>query len=263
MNTKSNKFRTLYLSLFFLVLYVPVLSVVLYSFNQSSSTAQWTGFTLDWYRELFNDAIIFEAFKVSIVVALLTSIFSAIVGTTGAIISIYVTNKTEKAMNGSMFVPLIVPEVALGLSLLIFFSELNLKFGTLTLVIGHSLFCIPYVYIMVQIRLKEISISIVEAAKDLGASRWQVIKTILLPLVIPSTLTGSLLAFAMSLDDVIISSYMSGPTTSTLPVHIYSMMRTGVTPKVNALSSLFLLGTFLLIGLNQFLGRKGEKLNEK
>lgn len=263
MNLKSNKFRTFYLSLFFIILYVPVLSVVLYSFNQSSSTAQWTGFTLGWYRELFNDSIIFEAFKVSIVVAILTSVFSAIVGTAAAIISVYLTEKAEKVMNGSMFIPLIVPEVALGLSLLIFFSEINLTFGIFTLVIAHSLFCIPYVYIMVQLRLKEINVSIIEASRDLGASRWQVIKTILMPLIVPSTLTGALLAFAMSLDDVIISSYMSGPTTTTLPVHIYSMMRTGVTPKVNALSTLFLIGTFLLIGLNQVLGKKGESLNEE
>ncbi len=263
MSTKSNKFRTFYLSLFFIALYVPVLSVVLYSFNKSASTAHWTGFTFDWYIELFNDTVIFEAFKISIVVALLTSIVSAILGTAFAIISVYVSKLSEKAMNGLMFLPLIIPELALGLSLLIFFTQLKLPFGLLTLVLGHSLFCVPYVYIMVQIRLKEINVSIIEAAKDLGATKWQIIKTIILPLVIPATMTASLLALAMSLDDVIISTYMAGPTGTTLPVHIFSMMRTGVTPKVNALSTLFLLGTFLLIGLNQMLGRKGENLNEK
>lgn len=263
MNTKSNRFRTFYLSLFFIILYVPVISVVLYSFNKSSSTAHWTGFTLDWYIELFNDRVIFEAFKVSIVVALITSLVSAVIGTASAIISVYVSRRTEKAVNGLMFLPLIIPEVALGLSLLILFTELNMTFGIPTLVIGHSLFCVPYIYIMVQLRLKEINKSILEAAKDLGASRWQIIKTIILPLVIPATLTGSLLALAMSLDDVIISTYLSGPTGTTLPVHIFSMMRTGVTPKVNALSTLFLLVTFLLIGLNQSIGKKGENLYEE
>ena len=263
MNKKQNRFRTFYLSLFFVILYVPVLSVVLYSFNKSSSTAYWAGFTLDWYKELFNDRVIFDAFKVSIQVALLTSVLSAIIGTASAIISIYVSEKTEKSIGGLMFLPLIVPEVALGLSLLIFFSGLGLRFGTFTLVISHSLFCVPYVHIMVQLRLKEINISIIEAAKDLGASKWQIIKTILLPLVMPSTLTASLLALAMSLDDVIISTYMAGPTTTTLPVHIFSMMRVGVTPKVNALCTLFLVGTFLLIGLNQIIGTKGGILNEK
>jgi spermidine/putrescine transport system permease protein len=259
---KQKRFRTFYLSLFFIILYVPVLSVVLYSFNKSSSTAYWAGFTLDWYRELFNDRIILEAFKVSIEVALLTSVLSAIIGTASAIISIYVTKSTEKTINGLMFLPLIVPEVALGVSLLIFFSSLKLPFGTFTLVISHSLFCVPYVYIMVQLRLKEINISIIEAAKDLGATRWQIIKTIILPLVMPSTLTASLLALAMSLDDVIISTYMAGPTTTTLPVHIFSMMRVGVTPKVNALCTLFLVGTFLLIGINQIIGKKGGNIFE-
>lgn len=262
MNIKQKKFRIFYLSLFFIILYIPVLSVVLYSFNKSSSTAYWAGFTLDWYRELFNDRIIFEAFKVSIEVALLTSVLSAIIGTASAIISIYVTKNTEKITNGFMLLPLLVPEVALGVSLLIFFSSLKLPFGAFTLVISHSLFCVPYVYIMVQLRLKEINISIIEAAKDLGATRWQIIKTIILPLVMPSTLTASLLALAMSLDDVIISTYMAGPTTTTLPVHIFSMMRVGVTPKVNALCTLFLLGTFFLIGINQIIGKKGGNIFE-
>lgn len=263
MNKKSKRVRTFYLSLFFIILYVPVLSVVLYSFNKSSSTAHWAGFTLDWYKQLLGDQVILEAFKVSVQVALLTAVLSAIIGTASAVISIYVTEKTEKSINGLMFLPLIVPEVALGISLLIFFSILNLPFGILTLVISHSLFCVPYVHIMVQLRLKEIDISIIEAAKDLGATKWQIIKTIILPLVIPSTLTASLLALAMSLDDVIISAYMAGPTTTTLPVHIFSMMRVGVTPKVNALCTLFLLGTFLLIGLNQTLGTKGGNLIEQ
>ncbi len=255
---KQKRFRTFYLSLFFIILYVPVLSVVLYSFNKNSSTAYWAGFTFDWYRQLFNDRVIFEAFKVSIQTALLTSVFSAVIGTAAAIISVYVTEKTEKTINGLMFLPLIVPEVALGVSLLIFFSALGLRFGIFTLVISHSLFCVPYVFIMVQMRLKEINVSIIEAAKDLGATKSQIIKTIILPLVIPSTLTASLLALAMSLDDVVISTYMAGPTTTTLPVHIFSMMRVGVTPKVNALCSLFLAVSFLLIGLNQVIGRKGK-----
>lgn len=263
MKKKTNRFQSLYLSLFFVVLYVPLLSVILYSFNQSSSTAHWTGFTLDWYRQLFKDRVILEAFKVSLQVGVLTSALSAVLGTASAIISTYVTKRLEKSINGLMFLPLIIPEVALGISLLIFLSGLKLPFGLLTLVISHSIFCVPYVHIMVHLRLREIDKSVIEAAKDLGASTGQVVKTILLPLVLPSTLTASLLAFAMSLDDVIISTYMAGPTTTTLPVHIFSMMRVGVTPKVNALCTLFLIGTFVLIGLNQAIGIKGGNLIEE
>ncbi|NLB42547.1 MAG: ABC transporter permease, partial [Clostridiales bacterium] len=186
MNKKTSVIRTFYLSLFFVVLYIPVLSVILYSFNQSPSTAQWTGFTVDWYQQLFRDRVIAESFKISVVVAILTSIVSAILGTGTAITTLYVTKKMEKTINGVMVLPLLVPEVALGVSLLLFFSALNLPFGYLTLVLSHSLFCVPYVYIMVQLRLKEIDVSIIEAAKDLGAAKWQVIKTIILPLVTPS-----------------------------------------------------------------------------
>ena len=214
------------------------------------------GFTLDWYKELFNDRVVAESFKISIQVAFLTSFLSAILGTATAIVSMSVTNKMKKAIKGIMILPLLVPEVALGVSLLMFFSALKLPFGHSTLVLSHSLFCVPYIYIMVQLRLKEIDKPIIEAARDLGATKWQVIKTIIIPLVMPSILTASLLAVAMSLDDVIISTYMSGPTSTTLPVHIFSMMRVGVTPKINALCTLILVGTFFIVGLGQLINRR-------
>ncbi len=259
MTKASNRFSTFYLSLFFVVLYIPVLGVILYSFNKSPSTAAWTGFTLDWYRDLFKDKVIIESFKISMQVAFLTSILSAILGTATAIISTYVTKKMAGLIQGIMILPLLVPEVALGVSLLLFFSTLKLPFGHLTLVLAHSLFCLPYVYLMVLLRLKEIDKSIIESAKDLGATRWQIIRTIILPLVTPSILTSSLLALAMSLDDVVISTYMSGPTTTTLPVHIFSMMRVGVTPKINALCTLILVGTFFVVGLSQLFNNKEKK----
>lgn len=258
MKIKTNRFGVFYLSLFFVLLYLPVLSVILYSFNASPSTAQWTGFTLDWYRELFRDRVIAESFKISIQVAFLTAILSAILGTATAVISMSVTEKMKKTIQGVMILPLLVPEVALGVSLLMFFNALKLPFGHLTLVLSHSLFCVPYVYIMVQLRLQEIDKSIIESARDLGATKWQTIKTIVLPLVTPSIITASLLALAMSLDDVIISTYMSGPRSTTLPVHIFSMMRVGVTPKVNALCTLILVGTFFIVGLSQLASRNSK-----
>lgn len=259
MTQKTNRFSTFYLLLFFVILYLPVLSVILYSFNASPSTAQWTGFTLDWYRELFRDRVIAGSFKISMEVALITSVVSAILGTATAIISMWVTDRMKKTIQGMMILPLLVPEIALGIALLIFFNALSLPFGHLTLVLSHSLFCVPYVYIMVQLRLKEIDRSILESARDLGATRWQTITTIIVPLVTPSIITASLLALAMSLDDVIISTYMSGPKTTTLPVHIFSMMRVGVTPKVNALCTLILVGMFFIVGLSQLVNKKQHK----
>lgn len=259
MKNKASGFGIFYLSLFFVLLYLPVLSVILYSFNASPSTAQWTGLTLNWYRQLFRDRVIVQALRVSVEVAVLTSIFSAILGTATAIIAMSVTPGMKKTIQGAMLLPLLVPEIALGVSLLIFFNALRLPFGHLTLVLSHSLFCVPYVYIMVQLRLQEIDRSILESARDLGATKWQVIKTIILPLVTPSIVTASLLALAMSLDDVIISTYMSGPRTTTLPVHIFSMMRVGVTPKVNAMCTLILVGTFFIVGLSQLITKRSER----
>ncbi len=258
MRGKASRFGVFYLSLFFVVLYLPVLSVVLYSFNASSSTAQWTGWSLEWYRQLLRDRVIGEAFKVSIQVAVLTAILSAVLGTFTAVVSMWVTARMKRAIQGIMILPLIVPEVALGVSLLFFFNALRLPFGILTLVLSHSLFCVPYVYIMVRLRLQEIDAAILESALDLGASVPQMVRTIILPLVAPSIVTASLLCLAMSLDDVIISTYMSGPRSTTLPVHIFSMMRVGVTPKVNALCTLILVGTFFIIGLSQIITKQSR-----
>lgn len=259
MRTKASGFGVFYLSLFFVLLYLPVLSVILYSFNASPSTARWTGLTLDWYVQLFNDRVIAQAFKISFQVAILTAILSAVLGTATAVIAMSVTKRMKKTIQGVMLLPLLVPEIALGISLLMFFNLLKLPFGRLTLVLSHSLFCVPYVYIMVQLRLQEIDRSILESARDLGATKWQMIKTVILPLVTPSIVTASLLALAMSLDDVIISTYMSGPRSTTLPVHIFSMMRVGVTPKVNALCTLILVGTFFIVGLSQLVSKKSAR----
>jgi len=259
MKIRNSRFGVFYLSLFFVVLYFPVISVILYSFNASSSTAQWTGFTLDWYRQLFADRVIGAAFRVSVQVAIITSLVSAVLGTATAVIAMWVSRGMKRTIQGFMLLPLLVPEVALGISLLFFFNTLGLPFGRLTLVLSHSLFCVPYVYIMVQLRLQEIDKSILESARDLGATRWQMVKTIILPLVAPSILTASLLALALSLDDVVISTYMSGPKTTTLPVHIFSMMRVGVTPKVNALCTLILVGTFFIVGLSQIISKRQKQ----
>ncbi|HHT90546.1 MAG: ABC transporter permease [Bacillota bacterium] len=259
MSTKTSRFGAFYLSLFFVALYLPVLSVILYSFNASPSTAQWTGLTLSWYRQLFSDRVIGAAFRISMEVAVITSLVSAILGTASAIVAMSVTERMQRAIQGVMILPLLIPEIALGIALLIFANAVRLPLGHFTLVLSHSLFCIPYVYIMVQLRLQEIDRSILESARDLGATKWQTVRTVILPLVAPSIVTASLLSLALSLDDVIISTYMSGPKSTTLPVHIFSMMRVGVTPKVNALCTLILVGMFFIVGLSQLVGKKQHK----
>lgn len=258
-NKRRSILKPVYLGVFYFLLYVPILSIIIYSFNKSPSTAQWTGFTLDWYRSLFQDRIIVESLVLSFQIGFMTAVLSAFLGTSAAIISIFVGRSMEKSIDSAMIIPLLVPEIALGISLLMLFTFFKIPLGRLTLVLAHSLFCVPYVYVMVQLRLKDIDRSILEAARDLGASQWEMVKTIILPLVAPSIMTASLLALAMSLDDVVISTYVSG-TKSTLPVHIFAMMRVGVTPKINALGTLILMITFTILGLSQIeFKRKKDK----
>ncbi|CAM3672353.1 ABC transporter permease [Erysipelothrix urinaevulpis] len=259
---KNNRGSKVYLSLFFTILYIPILAVLIFSFNASASTASWTGFSLTWYKELFNDRVIMESLILSLQVGVLTAVFSAVVGTYAAVISLFQTKRRGKTIEGMMFLPLLVPELALGISLLILFTFLNVPLGRLTLIIAHSLFTVPYVYIMVRLRLQEIDRSILEASRDLGATKWEMVKTIVLPLVYPAILTASLLSLAMSLDDVVISTYVSG-TQSTLPVHVFSMMRVGVTPKINALCTAILLMTFTILGLAQIDFKKDKKREVK
>ena len=255
--TKRTRFRSVYLSIFFLLLYFPILAVVLYSFNDSSSFASWRGFTLKWYQELWQNPQVKTALIYSLKVGGLTALLSSFMGLYAVLASSYLSVKLEKVTNSIMMLPLLIPELALALSLLFFYQLIGLNLGIWSLVFAHSLFCVPYVYIMLQLRMKEIDKSIFEAAKDLGASSFQVFYSVLLPLVLPALLSAGLLSLAMSLDDVIISTYVSG-SQSTLAVHIFSQLRVGVNPSINALCTLILVVTFTLLSLSQLDFRKKD-----
>ncbi len=255
---KNGRLSVFYMGLVIVFLYLPILCVVLYSFNESKSGAVWTGFTFKWYGDLLMDSRIGSAFWVSFRVAILTSILSAFLGTLGAIAVDNLSPKVKSAVSAFIYLPLIIPEIILGIALLIFFSLTPLPFGITTLVIAHSTFCIPYVFIMVSIRLRGISKSLTEAARDLGATKSHTLRTVILPLVMPSVLTGALLSVAMSLDDVVISTFVSGPTSLTLPVHIFSMIKLGVSPIINALCSIILLFTFTVVGVLQYTNKHKE-----
>lgn len=242
-------FKTLYIYLVLICLYLPIAVVVFYSFNVSKSSAVFTGFTLDWYADMINDRHLIEAFGISLIVALSSAAISVVVGTLGAV-SLNKLNKRIRAIiNTVTYIPIIIPEIILAVSLLMFFSFFNAAYGISTLILSHATFCIPYVFIMVALRLLTIDPGVYEAAVDLGARPLQIFLTITLPLILPAVVSGAMLAVAMSLDDVIISVFLSGPKSTTLPVKIYSMLKLGVTPKINALFTVILAVTFLVIGL--------------
>jgi len=242
-----------YIVFLLILMYIPIVLVIIYSFNESRLNSAWTGFSLVWYRELFRDRAIFEALRNSLVLATISSFSAAIIGTMGAVgirdsIGISGRSRFGRIMEYLSILPIMTPEIILGMVLLVFFSLLGLPLGMLTLVLAHTCFCIPYVYLLVKARLAGLDKSYTEAAKNLGAGTWRAFIDITLPLIMPAVVSGILLSFAMSFDDVIISIFVTGPGTNTLPIRIYTQIKTGVTPKTNALCSLlFIITVFLCI----------------
>ena len=245
-----------YLYLLLAIMYLPILIVIVYSFNASKTSVIWGGFTLDWYGELFHDRSLLESLKNSVILALLSSSVAGIVGTLGAVGMARLQFRSKGMLEYLVLVPIMIPEIILGMVFMAFFSLLGLPFGMTTLVLGHSAFCVPYVYMQVKARLVGIDKSYAEAAKDLGARERQVFFDITLPLIAPAILSGMLLSFAMSLDDVVISIFVAGARVSTLPVKIYTQLKTGVTPEINALCTLMLIVTVVLVLISQRLQRK-------
>jgi spermidine/putrescine transport system permease protein len=252
---KRVAFSRYYIAIMLLLMYIPIMLVILYSFNVSKITSVWSGFTLDWYRELFRDRSMLEALENSVILGLLSSFGAAVIGTLAAAGMARVKMKGAGIMEYFSIMPIMIPEIILGMVFLAFFALLGLPFGMLTLVIAHISFCTPYVYLLVKARLAGMDKSFIEAAKDLGAGELRAFYDVTLPLLLPAVVSGILLSFAMSFDDVIISAFVTGVDTNTLPLKIYSQVKTGITPKTNALCTLMFLATVLLGALSVWMGR--------
>ncbi len=249
------KLPNVYLGVILALMYVPILLVILYSFNESKISSVWSGASLKWYEELFQDRALFQALGNTVVLGVLSSLCAGVIGTLGAYGMSRVKFRSKGAVEYVSTLPIMIPEIILGMVFMAFFSLLSLPFGMTTLVIAHTAFCIPYVFMLVKARLVGLDKSLQEAALDLGASRTRVFFDVTLPLVLPAVASGMLLAFAMSIDDVIISIFVTGVEVNTLPIKIYTQLKTGVTPKINALCTLMFLATLLLCGAAAFLGR--------
>lgn len=252
---KGNKFAGIYLGLILIIMYIPIILVVIYSFNESKISSVWDGFSLNWYRELFKDRSMFEALRNSIFLGVSSSLAAAVIGTLGAFGMSRTNLKANNVMEYISTLPIMIPEIILGMVFLTFFSLIGLPFGMTTLLIAHIAFCIPYVFMLVKARLVGMDKSLEEAALDLGAGRARAFFDIILPLIAPAILSGMMLSFAMSFDDVIISVFVTGVNTNTLPIKIYTQLKTGVTPKINALCTLMLLVTVLFCALSALFGR--------
>jgi len=261
--------RKAYIAFILALMYVPIVLVILYSFNASRLSSVWSGFSLTWYSDLFRDRSMFTALRNSLILAAVSSLSAAVIGTLGAVGAAWDTGKYADRPDAKLAIktrvghgleylsilPIMTPEIILGMVLLVFFSLIRFPLGMLTLILAHTCFCIPYVYLLVKARLAGLDKSYTEAARNLGAGPWRAFWDVLLPLLLPAIISGILLSFAMSFDDVIISIFVTGPQTNTLPIRIYSQIKTGVTPKTNALCSIIFIITLLLCILSMAVSR--------
>lgn len=244
---KMKKWSYYYVAIITAITYIPIVLTVIYSFNASKISSVWEGFSLKWYVALLKNRDIGEALLNSIILALLSCTCAVIIGTMGALGMRRKKSKLNDTVAYVAMLPIMIPEIILGMVFLAVFSLMGLPFGMVTLVIAHTAFCIPYIYSMVKARLVGMDKSLEEAALDLGASPVRVFFDVTLPNILPAILSGVMLSFAMSFDDVVISIFVTGPRVNTLPVKIYTMIKTGVTPEINALASLMLLVTVVCL----------------
>lgn len=250
MNKNSRSiFVRMVFGLTLVILYLPMLVLVISSF--SSTRSFFSGFSLQWYLKLFTDSpLLWETFRRSFWIAISSAVLATIIGTMGAIGWARYSFRLKKALGMGIFLPMLLPEIILGVAMLIFFTKLKLTMGVFTIFIAHTTFCMPYVFMLVLARLDEFDRHILEAAYDLGAGEWQMYVRVLLPLCAPAIIAALLLSLTLSFDDFVITFFVSGPGSSTLPLYIYSMIRFGVSPVVNALSVMMLLGSVLLAGVS-------------
>lgn len=237
--------------LVYLFLYIPIVVLILYSFNRSKQTAAWEGLTLDWYLRLFHNDLILRAVKNSLIVAVITTVVATVIGTLAALALARGSFRGKGPTQAALYLPIIIPEIVVGAALVTFFGVVQMRLSLVTVVIAHVAFCISYVAIVVRARLAGFDRSLEEAASDLGAGPWDTFRRVTLPIILPGIVAGALLVFTLSIDDYVITSFVAGVGATTLPIQIYSMLKVGVTPEVNAVSTLLLLLTVVLIVIAQ------------
>jgi len=238
---KLSRCNIVSLTLGFAFLYLPILILIVFSFNESRLVTVWGGFSTKWYGELFQDARFLDAAWVTFYVAFISSTVATVLGTMAAYTLVRGARFRGRTLfSGMIYAPLVMPEVITGLSLLLLFISLGLDRGGFTIILAHATFSMCYVSVVVSSRLVSFDRSLEEAALDLGATGWQAFRLVTLPIIAPAVAAGWLLAFTLSLDDLVIASFVSGPGATTLPMRIFSEVRLGVSPKINALSAILI-----------------------
>ena len=234
-------------------LYLPIAVLVAFSFNQSRLNVLWQGFTLDWYAAIARDAVLLRAVENSLIVAFATTLVSVVLGTSGAWLLYRYRYPGVRALETLIFIPMIVPEVILGVSLLILFVAVGMELGYATIVISHVTFCFPFVMVAVRARLAGLDPSLEEAALDLGATPLRTFRKVLVPYLLPAILAGALMAFALSLDELIVTYFTASARTRTLPLEIFGRIKKGLDPTLNAISTIFVVVTVILVVVTETL----------
>ena len=240
----------------FVFLYIPILLLVVYSFNDSKLNLTWVGFTTKWYGALFQNEVLLRAFKNSLIVAGATTALSVFLGTTAAWLLYRYKFPAQQLIGLLIFIPMVMPEVLMGTSLLVLFVTLGIPLGFGTLIVAHTTFCFPFVLVGVQARLQGLDPSLEEAAQDLGATPLKAFWLVIVPYLMPAIVAGALMAFTLSFDEYIVTVFTSGAESQTLPLKVYGMVRVGLNPQLNALSTLFIGITALLVIGSQIFTRK-------
>lgn len=240
-------FKVSFILAIFIYLYLPIGVLIVNSFNKSKYGHKWSGFSWKWYEKLWNNDDLMQAFFNSLTIASLAATLATIIGTLMALAIYRYRFAFKKSTSSLLFVLLVSPDIVLAITFLIIFIALGIQLGFWSLLISHITFCLPFVVITVYAQLKDFDANILEAGQDLGARESQIFRLIILPMILPAIISGWLLSFTLSLDDVIISSFVTGPGFEILPIRVFSMVKVGVSPEVNALATLLLLLSLVLV----------------
>lgn len=241
-----------------LFLYLPIAVLIVYSFNAAKLAMTWQGFSLQWYAALARDHALLVAMGNSLLIAVTSTAIATLLGVSAAVGLERLPRRCRAWLDGVLLLPLVMPEIMMGVALLLFFVLINMPLGLLTVTISHAAFNLPVVIVLVRARLRKLDPHLEEAARDLGATPWQAFRRITLPLLRPAVLGAALLAFTISLDDFVVTFFTAGPGATTLPLKVYSMIKTGISPEINALSAILVVASMALVGLSLAVQRVNE-----
>ena len=244
-----------FMSIIYAYLYIPIIILIVNSFNSSRFGINWKGFTTDWYTILLNNDSLLQAAGHSLTMAVTSATFATLIGSLAAVALYRYRFRGKKFVGGMLFVVMMSPDIVMAISLLVLFMLLGISLGFWSLLVSHITFCLPFVVVTVYSRLSGFDVKMLEAAKDLGEGEFTILRKIIMPLAMPAVASGWLLSFTLSMDDVVVSSFVTGPSYEILPLKIYSMVKVGVSPEVNALATILLGLSLVLVLISQLILR--------